>query len=218
MTPELPRLRDIDAAETVARFRAFAWPVGACLPLAVAVAFYLQATRQIGGLVMLGVVLGCLVVGLGIGGIVLIASQVVARGLVHVVTAAGNLEPNRSYSYQDSLVARGRHADAAEAYRAHLAEHPDDHDARIALADLHATHLTDPAGAEQLYLAVRAGKPSPRHERVISDALINLYHKTGQRGREMAELAQLASRYRGTPAGDAAKRVLRELKEDSSPG
>jgi hypothetical protein len=184
------------------------------LPLAVAVAFYLQATRQIGGLAMLGVVLGGLVVGVGIGGIVLIGSQVVARGVVQIVTAAGNLEPTHSYSYQESLVARGRHADAAEAYRAHLAEHPDDQDARIALADLQATHLRDPAGAEQLYLAIRTGKPSPRQERVISDALINLYHQTGQRGREMAELAQLASRYRGTPAGDAAKRVLQELKEE----
>ena len=218
MTPVLPRLRDIDVAETMARFRAFAWTVGACLPLAVAVALYLQETRQIGGLAMLGVLLGGVVVGVGLGGIVLIGSQLVGRGVAHVVTAAGNLEPNRSYSYQESLLARGRPTEAADAYAAHLAEHPDDHDARIALAELRATHLADPGGAERLYLEVRAGKPSPRQERVVSDGLINLHHKTGQRGREMAELARLADRYRGTPAGDAAKRVLEELKQDTGSG
>ena len=136
MIPWRPRLRDIDSAETVARFRAFAWPIGACLPLAGLVALYLEETRHIGGLAMLGVLLGGIVVGVGLGAIVLIGSQLVARGVVHVITAAGNLEPNRSYSYQDALVARGQHAEAAEAYRAHLAEHPEDHDARIALAEL----------------------------------------------------------------------------------
>jgi len=218
MIPLRPRLRDIDSAETVARFRAFAWPIGACLPLAGLVALYLEETQHIGGLAMLGVLLGGIVVGAGLGGIVLIGSQLVARGVVHVITAAGNLEPNRSYSYQDALVARGQHAEAAEAYRAHLAEHPEDHDARIALAELTAAHLADPRDAERLYLEVRAGQPSARQERLVADALINLYHQTGQRGHEMAELARLADRYRGTQAGRAAKRVLGEMKGHIGPG
>ena len=210
------RLRDVDSAEVAFRVRTLAWSVAACLPLAAAVAYYLEDTRHIGGLAVVGIILAGGVVGLGIGTVILLGSNLVGRGVVHLVTAAGNLAPKPSYSYQESLIARGRFPDAADAFRAHLALYPDDQDARLALAGLLASHLADPAGAEQLYHAVRAADPSARRDWVVSQALVELYHGTGARGREMAELSRLADRYRGTRIGTGAKQALMALKGEAS--
>ena len=136
-----------------------------------------------------------------------------AGGLIRMVTGAGNLKPAPSFSYQEALVMQGRQGEAAEAYRSHLASHPDDHDARLALAALLAGPMSLPAEAEREYLAVRSGEPGAKHEFVASQSLIDLYASTGQRGKHMAELARFSERYRGTVDGAAAKRVLAELKE-----
>jgi hypothetical protein len=44
---------------------------------------------------------------------------------------------------------------------------------------------------------------------------MDLYRRTGRRDRLMVELARFAARFRGTTAGDAARRELAELKRDS---
>ena len=131
-----------------------------------------------------------------------------------MVHATGNLPPAPSYSLQESLVARGRLAEAVESYQAHIAEKPGDLDARLALAALLAGPLGDRAAAERLYLEVRALSPAPRHERAIGNALIDLYHATGQRGRELAELARFADRFRGTREGDRARTALIRIKAE----
>src|SRR5262245_26786920 len=136
-----------------------------------------------------------------------------AGGLIRMVSGAGNLPPAPSFSYQESLVMQGKHREAADAYRDHLASHPDDHDARLALAALLAGPMTQHADAEREYLAIRSGGASGKQEFIASQALIDLYAATGQRGKHMAELAKFAERYRGTVDGTAAKRVLAELKE-----
>jgi tetratricopeptide (TPR) repeat protein len=209
------RLRDSDSAELAFRVRTLAWSVAGCLPLAALVAYYLEDTRHIGGLAVVGILLAGGVAGLGIGTAILIGSHLIGHGVVHLVTAAGNLAPGPSYSYQESLIARGRFTDAADAFRAHLALYPGDHDARLALAGLLASHLADPAGAEQLYREVRVADPSARRDWVVSQALVELYHGTGERGREMAELSRLADRYRGTRIGKGAKQALMALKDDT---
>ena len=209
------RLRDVDSAELAFRVRTLAWSVAACLPLAAVVAYYLEETRHIGGLAVVGIILAGGVVGLGIGAVILLGSNLIGHGVVHLVTAAGNLAPKPSYSYQESLIARGLFPDAAASFRAHLALYPDDQDARLALAGLLAGHLADPAGAEQLYREVRAADPSARRDWAVSQALVDLYHQTGQRGREMAELGRLADRYRGTRTGDGARQALAALKREA---
>jgi thioredoxin-like negative regulator of GroEL len=179
------------------------------------VAIYLEETRHIGGLGMLGVVLAGALVGALIGLLVLLVSSLAARGVVRMLTASAGIPQGASFAYQESLVVRGRFEEAADAYRAHLVDHPADHDARLALAALSAGHLGDPAAAERLYLEVRAAQPSDRQEWVVAQALIELYHATGQRGHEMAELSRVAARYPGTAQGAAAKRVLMEMKGQS---
>lgn len=136
-----------------------------------------------------------------------------SRGLTHVLYGAGNLPPERQHSSQESLVARGFYPEAADAFRAHLLEYPDDHAARIKLAALMHQHLHDPAAAERLYLEVRSGQPTPKQEIMATNMLIELYRSTGQRGRLMTELARFAAKYQGTRAGEDAGRALRDLKD-----
>lgn len=137
-----------------------------------------------------------------------------AAGIVNMALAGGNLPPDPAHSSYESLAARGFYREAAEGYRAHLAAKPGDHLARIKLADLYLQHLGDPAAAEQLYLEIRKGQPSPREERLATNLLIELYRKTGRRDRLVVELARFADRYRGTRAGEDAGRALRELKDE----
>ncbi len=91
--------------------------------------------------------------------------------------------------------------------------------ARIKLGSLYRSNLNDPAAAERAYLEVRRHTPLPQHEVMASHLLIQLYHETGQRGREITELARFAERYKGSRAGQDAARRLKELKAaDPPPG
>jgi TolA-binding protein len=110
------------------------------------------------------------------------------------------------------MIAQGRYQDAADSFRQHLAVHPGDHDARLALGAL----LCGPGGAhaeaERLFREVQDHHPTGRQEAAASQALIDHYVATGQRGRHMAELARFAERYRGTAAGRAARQALTAMK------
>ncbi len=180
--------------------------------LAVMVGYYLHATRGLSDLAWLGLAAAGALVGAVAGRVVVFVTGMGATGVVQVISGAGNLAPSPSFSYQESLVARGRYADAADAYRDHLALHPEDHDARLALADLFAGHLDDSAAAERVLLEVRQSLPTEAQERRATEGLIDLYGRTGQTGRRMFELARFAERYAGTAAAAAAKRTLAELK------
>jgi hypothetical protein len=215
--PMLPTRRpsDLDIGERVNRLRIIGLGVGGCLVLSVLVALYLNETRRIGVPAMLGIVVLGGGVGYAVGRMAWLAGDVAGRGFAHVVHAAGNLPPAPSYSYQESLAARGLLAEAVESYQAHIAERPGDLDARLALAALLARPLGDAAAAERVYLEVRGLSPTPRQERAIGNALIDLYHLTGQRGRELAELARFADRFRGTPEGERARAALLRIKAEA---
>ncbi len=136
----------------------------------------------------------------------------VATGLVDTVHGVGHIAPPPSYSLQDSMIVRGRYEDAAESFRNHIAEHPEDLDARLALARLLEQHVRDYRGAEHLYLEVRRNNPNPNQEMSAANGLIDLCRKAGKTERLQVELGRFADRYRGTPAADAALRELRELE------
>jgi hypothetical protein len=112
------------------------------------------------------------------------------------------------------LITRGQYQEAAGFFRDHLVIEPDDNEARLRLAVLLETRLDDPAGAEVLYKEVRARRPTPREEMGAANGLIDLYRRTGDRGRLIVELARFAERYRGSKAGDAAGKELSELKKE----
>lgn len=138
-----------------------------------------------------------------------------AESFAQTVYGAGNIAPDPAHSAHESLAARGFYREAADAFRAHLVDHPGDNLARVKLAEILRVNLGAPEEAERLYLEVRRTSPSPREEMLASNLLIELYRATGQRGRLMAELARFAQRYRGTRPGTEAARALREMKEDA---
>ena len=184
--------------------------------LAGAVGGFLMARDRIGlggfvGVIAAGAALGALV-----GWVVVLLSGAAAGGVVQMLTGAGNLTPAPSFSYQEALVMQGKPAQAVESFRDHLGQHPTDQEARLALAALLAGAANNLAEAEREFLAVRAGKMTDRQEFRASQALIDLYAATGQRGKYMAELARFAERFRGTAPGDGAKRALGELKKDGA--
>lgn len=141
------------------------------------------------------------------------ATDRASAGLLREIFAA-RAEPTRTgFSRQEALAARGRLEEAAAAYRAHLLAVPGDVTAYVALARLLAGPLGDFAGAEEAWLSARRLRPGPDWDRVITDDLIDLYQRTDQEGRLQVELARYADTQRGSRAGEAAGRRLRELKE-----
>ena len=135
-----------------------------------------------------------------------------ARGVGRALLATTDIAPPPSYPRQEVLIAQGRYAEAVDFFRDHIQVEPGDVDARLRLADLLERRLHDLAGAERVYLEVRRLPATPRQQMTAANGLIDVYRKTGNRGRLMVELARFAERYRGSPAADGAARELKELK------
>jgi len=203
-----------DVGERVFFYRVAFLSLASCTVFAVLVALYLMDQKKIGLAGAAGViVVGWIVAGV-VTAVVWTLSGAVSRGLVQTMTGAGNLAPAPSFSLQESLVARGRYQEAASSYSEHLERSPGDFHAALALAAVWRDHLGDPATSERLLLEARRRKPPPNIEFSIGNALIDIYHKTGQRGRELAELARFAERFRGRPEGIRAREALARIKAE----
>lgn len=195
------------------RMRVVLYPALAGTVIGGMVAVYLVATLHVGlGLAVMAA-LGVGVVGGAMGRLAWWGIGRVGNQFVAMVTASAAVRGDPTFSFEESLVARGRHADAAERFRAHLLQAPTDHGARLALAALLTRPLGQWAEAARLYEEVQAGSPTPNQAFEAANALIDLYRSTGQRGRLLTALARFAHQYRGTNAGRAAKRELSELKQ-----
>jgi hypothetical protein len=201
-----------DAGERLSLYHAATWLFVAMTAFGIMVAYWLMAKDRIGILGAAGVLLLAWILAAGLTVVVWTLSGAASRSLVQTMTGAGNLPPAPSFSFQESLVIRGKFDQAAEAYRAHLQQVPGDFHARLAVAALWRDHLKDPAMAEKLYLEARSLRPPPGFDFAIGNALIDLYHSTGQRGRELAELARFAERFRDTPDGVRARQAIARIK------
>ena len=163
-----------------------------------------------------GFLIGLVLLPVGLWAVARLVFGVVSRtshGMVQAIMAEGNLTPASSLSLEEAMLLRGEAAAAARSLQARLATRPDDLAIRFKLAGVLRDHLADPDGAARLYLEARARPSGVRHADTIANALIDLYQRTGNRGRLMAEYARFAQRRAGTPAGAAARRRLAELKE-----
>ncbi len=205
-------LKDIDSAERAQLLKVAVFFGPPCF-IMLSLAWYFCARQQwiSGGVFLLLVVLN---VPLTVAGIVAIhrGAGAASTGLVKTIFAAGNIPPPPTYPRQDVLIARGQYAEAADYFRDHLRIEPGDHEARLQLAHLLETRLQGYDEAERLYQEVRRMQPDPRQEVRAGNGLIDLHRRTGRRDRLRVELARFADRYRGTRAGDAAARELKELK------
>ncbi|HEU4829850.1 MAG TPA: hypothetical protein VFT04_11710 [Gemmatimonadales bacterium] len=136
-----------------------------------------------------------------------------SRAIGRMVHSAGNIPYSPTYSAEDALVARGDHAAAAAAYRAHADANPAAVTPLLRLAELNRRHLRDDAEAERLYLEVRRRSADPG---AAANQLIDLYRATGNRGRLMAELARYSALHADTAAGAAARKELQLLKDEAA--
>lgn len=205
---------DLDSADTAQLVRIATWFSGPCFLMLSLLWFLLKEQGVIPSWLL--VVLLVLNVPLTWAGVVTIyhTTSTTAEALVKNLLAAGDIAPSKSYPRQDVLIARGEYQEAADYFRDHIRVEPEDHEARLRLADLLERHLRDHAGAERLLLEVRRGKPDARAELLAANGLIDLYRKTGRRDRLMVELARFADRYRGSRHAEAAARELKELKAE----
>lgn len=213
--PEPPRhaLKDIDAVERAYLIKIAVRFGGPCFILLSLLWFFFLERGYIGPAVFAALMI--LNVPLTVAGVFALdhATTKASAHLMKTIYSAGDIPPPRTYPRQEMLIIRGKYAEAAEYFRDHLVVEPEDNEARLLLADLLERHLADPANAERLYFEVRRTFANPREEMAAANGLIDLYRKTGQRGRLMAELARFAGRYAGSPQGDEAARALREMKE-----
>jgi len=138
-----------------------------------------------------------------------------SRAGAAILFPSGNGTPAvREYSEQDALIVRGHFAEAADAFRAVIVDNPGDISARMRLGRLLEIECKDPVGAEECYRRVRGLSPTPQQDWAVSNALIDLYNRTGQRERLKAELQRMARQYSGTTVGSDARRRYDELVGD----
>ena len=212
---DLPRLRDIDAAERAHLLKVVVFFGPACFVILSALWFFMQKMGWIPAWLM--PVLVVLNIPLTIAGIFTIHHVVgkASTTFVRTLFAAGDIAPAPTYPRQDVLIVQGKYAEAADWFRDHIRIEPNDHEARLRLALLLEQHLKSYEEAEQLYLKIRNAKPpgDARQQMQAANHLIDLYRKTGRTDRLMVELARFVDRYRGSPQAAGAARELRELKE-----
>lgn len=210
-------MKDVDSADRAQLMRVVVYFGPACFVI-LSFAWYFCLRRELisGGVF---VALLALNVPLTIAGILAVHrfAGAASVGLVKTIFAVGDIAPPRSYPRQEVLIARGQYADAADYFRDHIRIEPGDHEARLQLAHLLERHLQGYDEAEGLYQEVRRLQPDPRQEMRAANGLIDLYRKAGRTDRLKVELARFAGRYRGTAAGEAAGRELRDLKAGDTP-
>ena len=207
-------LKDTDLAERAQLIKIAAWFGPAVFVILGAAWSKLFEEGAIPGwLLALLIFLDVPLVALGVLGIHAFTSRA-SKTFVNGLYAVGDIPPPRSYPRQDVMIVRGQYQEAADYFRDHLTVEPDDNEARLRLADLLEQHLGDLAGAERLYLDVRARQPGRGEELRAANGLIDLYRKQGNRERLVVELARFRDRYPGTTGAEAAARLLGELKAD----
>lgn len=222
MSPPVgPRLRDIDAADRAHLLKVAVFFGPACFVIVSMLWYFMAEQGWIPG--WLAAVLTLLNIPLTIAAIFAIHRTVGAAstGFVKTIFAVGDIAPPRTYPRQDVLLSQGKYAEAADWFRDHLRIEPDDHEARLRLAQLLETHLKEYDEAERLYLEIRGAEPPADKNRQMraANGLIDLYRKAGRTDRLKVELARFADRYRGTPLADGATRELKELKaQDATSG
>ena len=164
------------------------------------------------GLFSMPAMLVCLLAGAGAGWLVDAVMVRGAAGLVGNIFAAGNIEPAPSYPIGETLMVRGKFAEAAEHLRAHLEAHPEDYEVRLRLAEIDVAQLRGYEEAERLYKDVRDAREDKRRELAAFNGLIEMYTKMDRKDRLKVELARFADRYAGSQQALEARRRLDELK------
>lgn len=142
----------------------------------------------------------------------------VAQLVARFVAPSGSTTPyEQTFSYQQSLAARGDIPGALESYEAVLRESPHEAEAHVQAAELYAS-IGNTGRAIELLRAVREipGVSSAR-EIYASNRLIDLYlGAANDDGRALVELRRLVERHPGTDTATRAREALGRLKAQRS--
>lgn len=153
-------------------------------------------------------------VGFGLTLVTRVLAAKFASGTIGAVLASGNIARQHEFSKQESMIARGRFDDAAESFRLHLMEFPDDLAARYRLATLHLRERNDPDAAEAELLNIRRRTHDRSMAMLLANHFVDLYRATGQKGKLMAELTRMMKEWPGTPMAEGAAKLLEETRRD----
>ncbi|HET7463835.1 MAG TPA: hypothetical protein VFJ82_21445 [Longimicrobium sp.] len=154
-----------------------------------------------------------------VAAVVLAAAEGGARAMMSVVAPSGSSTPAPDdYSYEKSLLARGRVDEALNELRVRLIHHPDDPALCLFAADVHAREARDPAAAERLYLRVREISTATKtQDYAATNRLIDLYlGPLDDPARATRELERMRTRHAGTTAAAGAEKVLAQLRGTTS--
>ncbi|MGD2134596.1 MAG: helix-turn-helix domain-containing protein, partial [Gemmatimonadales bacterium] len=208
------RLKDIDSADRVNRFRVLVYaliagPIVGGLGGAF-VARSLGLPPVVGGLI--GMPLGFLVV----YKLTMTVVERTAKTMEQIYNPSAKSTPRRAeYSYAASLVARGRYEEALAAYELHAIEHPEDPQPFFQAARICREHLRRPEDAIAWYRRARADSEMTQGEQLFAmQEIIELYMrdlKTPRRA--IPELSMLIDRFPDTPNAQAARRELAQMRE-----
>ena len=202
------KYKNVDSAEQAFRLRAFSYAL-------LIVFISTGASVLLGAPIFLG-----LLIGIGVGGITYAGALFIAsRGgqvAASIYQPSGrSTPPVREYSLADSLVARGRIDEAAEAYQALSEDYPDDPEPRLRHARLLRDKTQRYEEAARIFKSALA-IPNLKQEAelVILLELIELYtHKLRQPQRALPYLARIADKFGTTTTGDWARKETRDIKQ-----
>jgi len=203
MSPKSPR--DIDAARRARILTAASWSL---------------AGGVIGGLggwfigvgALFGFVVGYVVTFL-ISAVIVESVGGVAEA---IISPSGKSTPViREYSYPESLAIRGRYEDAIDAYQVCCSDYPEDPEPYVRIGRIYRDNLSQYDEAIPWFKRARSEATVNRGvELLITQEIIEIYTmKLNTPARAIPELARLAERYAGDPAGDSAKQELNRLRE-----
>jgi len=154
------------------------------------------------------------------GAMVMLFVGAVGAGWKRVMMGGSTTPYREQFSYQQSLVMRGRLDEALESFEAVISEQPHAVDARIKAAELYANEKRNYQRALELFRdAQRLPSVTPGEDVYVTNRIVDLL--TGPLdapGRALVELRRLIERRPGSPAADNARVALATLKARLNPG
>ena len=138
-----------------------------------------------------------------------------AQGLTSFLAPSGGGSPMADdWSYEKSLVARGRVDEAVSALEVRLANHPDDAALCLFLADVYVRSAGDAAKAERLFLRARETPGAAKaHDYLATTRLIDLYlGPLDEPARGDEELERMRRLHPGTQGALHAETALARLR------
>lgn len=132
----------------------------------------------------------------------------------HLMASGASTPYEEQFSYQESLVMRGRVDDALASYEAIIAERATAVPARLRAAALYASRGGNPQRAAELLRDVMNMPAIGARDDIEASTRLTelLMGPLGEPGRAMVELRRLMDRHPGTDAAARAKLTLAELK------